>query len=391
MPLITIDHPDTSQSNRTYLEDNLNAGGTALTVINNAGFAINDFVVVGMLGTEEAELGTVLSLTANDTITLTAGVDFDHENNSPLTQIPWNQIKIYRANSEGGSFTNIDTINVQVDYPRFTRYNDTTGTVSSWYKIAYYNSVNAQEGPQSDPIQAIGFKDRSLGKMRDRVRDFADAKDKDVWPDEVIDAEINEEQRTMQADNWPFTEEVATFGLTADTDSYDIEADLDIADFDRALALRDTDSTDVFVVDYMDPTSFFALKETTNDTDRRPTRWTLWDGKIYFLQVPTATRASSHTLLYYRKLANLDSQNDVTAVTHPDVLVFGAAKRVAMMKGDVNRVNMCANMQKIAYDALNRANKTKQNTGFGQVKRVRAQVFTDEAYYASQRKTLTGA
>ena len=68
----------------------------------------------------------------------------------------YNYTRVYRATTETGSYSLITTItNITA-----TSYFDSSGTSTSWYKIAFYDSVNVVESTLSDPIQAnthIGY------------------------------------------------------------------------------------------------------------------------------------------------------------------------------------------------------------------------------------------
>ena len=61
----------------------------------------------------------------------------------------YNHTRIYRATSESGTYTLIHTIE---DVTTLSYY-DADGTSTSWYKIAFYDSVNVLESTLSDPIQ----------------------------------------------------------------------------------------------------------------------------------------------------------------------------------------------------------------------------------------------
>jgi len=90
--------------------------------------------------------------------------------------LKYNQIKFYRATSINGTYNVIATVDIDVDNADFiTRYDDTAGVSTSYYKIAYYNSISTDISEQSDPIAATGYATTSAGKVIDavvrRVRD----------------------------------------------------------------------------------------------------------------------------------------------------------------------------------------------------------------------------
>lgn len=63
----------------------------------------------------------------------------------------FDQIKIYRSNTEEGSYSLIGTVDISSGTS--TDYTDTTGSASYWYKVTYYNSVTTDESDYSDPQQ----------------------------------------------------------------------------------------------------------------------------------------------------------------------------------------------------------------------------------------------
>lgn len=68
----------------------------------------------------------------------------------------YDQIKVYRATSEGGTYSEITDANTRIQmYVEYTVYfyDDPDGTSAHWYKTSYYNSTNFEESPKSDPIE----------------------------------------------------------------------------------------------------------------------------------------------------------------------------------------------------------------------------------------------
>jgi hypothetical protein len=68
----------------------------------------------------------------------------------------YNRIKIYRADSEAGSYVEITDETTRIEIiPEKTQYffNDDTGTSSNWYKSSYYNSDTLLESVQSEARQ----------------------------------------------------------------------------------------------------------------------------------------------------------------------------------------------------------------------------------------------
>jgi hypothetical protein len=76
--------------------------------------------------------------------------------NISLVLSTYDQIKVYRADSETGSYLEITDVDTRiVMYAEYSTYfyDDSTGTSSHWYKTSYYNSSTTDESPKSDPIE----------------------------------------------------------------------------------------------------------------------------------------------------------------------------------------------------------------------------------------------
>lgn len=69
---------------------------------------------------------------------------------SPETGSDWNATKIYSSTTEDGVYTLVATVAPITT----TTYWDATGTTTTWYKIAFYNSTTLVEGPQTAAIYA---------------------------------------------------------------------------------------------------------------------------------------------------------------------------------------------------------------------------------------------
>lgn len=136
-----------SESNlleQTAVRTDMLAGVTTIPVESGSGFAADDPVVIGELGSESAELKMISAATA-DTLTATATV-FAHGRFERVTQLFGNKIVVYRASNVDGSipadvsFTELEVIDIDADQIE-TSYTDATGSDAYWYKYAYRNSV----------------------------------------------------------------------------------------------------------------------------------------------------------------------------------------------------------------------------------------------------------
>lgn len=92
---------------------------------------------------------------------------------APAPESSWDYVKIYRATSEEGSYTEI----VEQAIANLTYY-DEDGTTTSWYKIKYYKSSDETYSSFSDPIQARAnyyTTPKKVKKYLQLTNDFSDS------------------------------------------------------------------------------------------------------------------------------------------------------------------------------------------------------------------------
>lgn len=143
----------------TQVSTDASAGAVSVVVKNANNLAIDDYVVIGLLGSELSELKRITGL-STQTLTVSA-TSFAHKANEPVSELRGNQIKVYRAaNVDGtqpsdGSFSLLTTVDIDVDQP-FTIYTDSTGGSDYWYKQTYYHSVSTAETAIADSTAVRG-------------------------------------------------------------------------------------------------------------------------------------------------------------------------------------------------------------------------------------------
>lgn len=129
---------------------------TDLSVDNAQGFSVDDYVVLGKIGSETSEIRKI-SAVASDLLSITVdATKFLHVKGAPIRIIRYNQRKFYRSTTESGTYTHLSSegspVNINVDRPEGTEFEDSTGTTSSWYKATYYNSTSLIETSLSDAV-----------------------------------------------------------------------------------------------------------------------------------------------------------------------------------------------------------------------------------------------
>ena len=178
-------NPPALDGQETSLSSDVAAAATSSTVENNKSFANNDYVVFGLPGEELTEIVKLTGVSGTTTISHSTGPVFAHTARTPISQIMYNQVKIYSATSETGSYSLLDTVDLTLDQD-YTIYRDTAGTESTWYKIKYYNATTLALSSFSSVVKGTGYTDESLASMTDEVlEEFGDLGSKEISRDRV--------------------------------------------------------------------------------------------------------------------------------------------------------------------------------------------------------------
>jgi hypothetical protein len=144
--------PDLSNQEATNLTAVAAAGATSITVDSTEGFAANDYIIVGDPGTEGAEIVLVSGVTNGTTLAVGA-LSLAHSISTPVVKTPYNKAKVYRSDTESGSYAEItgSPFTLAADQ-LYTPFTDPTGTAAKWYKFTHYNSTSAAESSASTPV-----------------------------------------------------------------------------------------------------------------------------------------------------------------------------------------------------------------------------------------------
>ena len=166
--IIRISNPIIDKNEKTYLQADISAAETSLSVQNNEGFSADDYVVVGKIGDEQTELRKIDSVSGNNTI-VTDALIFNHSIDAPITYIKYNQYRVYSSATKTGAYLAVDVATgIEVDQ-KFSEFDDTAGDSTTWYKFRFYNSTTLEWSDYSDLIQGIGYTDDSVRAIMDRI------------------------------------------------------------------------------------------------------------------------------------------------------------------------------------------------------------------------------
>lgn len=217
---------------KTYLTAPVSAGGTTLTVraVDTNSWADNDYVIIGEIGTGNAEImqvngavsdGTSLIVDRGGSLTLR----YAHAVDEPVYRIDYNQIEFSRATTATGSKSVLATNEIQPD-DKDTRYEDTANTTGYGF-VRFKNSTTGAFSDYSDAIPYTGYTATSLGRMIRMVRRHLGEESYRFITDEDIIEELNEKQRDVAHERlWPFYETIFSTSSVAYQRAYDIDANV---------------------------------------------------------------------------------------------------------------------------------------------------------------------
>lgn len=151
----------------TYLSRDIAAANTGQPVDNGNDFANGNVILLGQLGTENAEKLAASAATA--TSVTTGGAVFPHSRGEPLQSIMYDQIEISTASSQNGSYSVLATISFQWTQLN-TMYYHSAGTTATWYKIKFKNSGSSVTSDYSSPAASTSFGKTTVGYQVMAVR-----------------------------------------------------------------------------------------------------------------------------------------------------------------------------------------------------------------------------
>ena len=222
----------TENLERTSLTSAVSAAATSLPVraVDENAWSDNDWVILGEIGTENAELLQINGAPADGT-TLTVddggsgGARYSHSADEPIYRINYNQVRVYRSITEDGTKTLLQTIEIQPsDFE--TRYDDITNTTGFGF-AAFFNSENSEQSPFSDAIPYGTQTDSSLTKLIKKVRTHLDEQDDEFITDLQITEALNTRQRDVINDRlWTFNEGELTLSSVAHQFDYPIDTSI---------------------------------------------------------------------------------------------------------------------------------------------------------------------
>lgn len=224
-----IQHPPTKGNQNTYFAADYASGVNSIDVKNTDGFSADEWIVLGRIGFEQAEIIKISAITDNNTLALATNTKFAHNKDSVITLIDFDKVKVYKSTTgASGTFTLVTTVDIEIDHDT-TVYEASGVSTTDYFKFSPYNSDSEVEGDKTDAIAGTGYVFYSARTMVDRVLSlFGDANAEFVSRDEVMDY-LNEIYEVAQLEAALATERfnVSTqdYTVTADDDTETLPAD----------------------------------------------------------------------------------------------------------------------------------------------------------------------
>lgn len=138
-------------SEKTELTSAVSASATATTlpVSNTQGFSVNDFIIIGKIGSERAEIRKITEITDATNLKVEL-LKLGKQKGDPVTKIAFDKRRLYRSTAKDGTYTLLQTKDIEVDNPMGTYFEDLGGSSSYWYKCTYFNSLTGTETSLDD-------------------------------------------------------------------------------------------------------------------------------------------------------------------------------------------------------------------------------------------------
>lgn len=336
--LIRTSNPTIDDLEVTYLSNPISAGVTSLIVKNNDRFAANNRIMIGEMGQEKTEVVTVSNVSGGDTIVIGATV-FDHEADTPIYRLRFDQIKIYRATSVSGSYSLLATVDLDVDNDELaTFYDDTTGLATHYYKTSAYHSVSTLESALSDSIAGTGWRRNQVGGIIDEIlAEVSDPTEQHVGRLEMLGYfnDVNDDLTTNVSKPYDFLRTRTPLTRTANAITLDFPVDangdetmwkFDRMDYNFTDTTTDPD-TNLMTTLRVYPEEEFRNKYSdieitgTNVDDKTPEAISLDTAVSKFRYWPASqtTIANAFYLYYWKFFNRIDSEGDVIETPTPKI------------------------------------------------------------------------
>lgn len=335
--ILTSRHPDLEQQEKTYVASPIAAATTEITVKSAAGFAADQLIVIGNLGSEKTEIKYISAVnTGTNVITLKttagwSGCVFSHAVDAPVTVIPYDQVEFHQASIKGGTYTLRATVNLDSDQ-EFTRYDFLTGVSTDYFKVRYKNSGTGNVSEFSGEFAAAGYTPQALATLIREVRIMVGKKPTD---EELTDLfNLAEETIYDLNDKWWFAKKKYVHTTVDSTARFDIPTDLKTVD---VLIYKDGVTT-MTELNYSDYKKFMLnLGTTTTESDTHADYTFDEDSEEIILSPIPLAGGKTIELWYWKKPSVMSQYTDETTVPSTRAMVFWVASKIEAAKKNTDQ------------------------------------------------------
>jgi len=327
--ILTAFNPSTNNLEKSYLTADYSSGVTALVLRNNDRFSEDDFILVGEMGSENAEIVQITGAVSSGTDITVGATTFPHSASDPVYVLGYNQIKFHRSTSTvDGIYSSIATVNIDVDNTSGkTLYDDTTGLTSYFYKISFYNSGTTVESSLSDPMAGSGYTRSQVGSIvNDFLVEIGDLEQEYITVPQILSMmnEVNDDIKGQSRKPYRFlsTKKLAT--ITSGSDRVPLPTDMlrldrvrynednGIVEVDRTLPIISIEELEYkkFQVDPLPAAGVASIKYLAID-------YTTDELVIY--PTPKDTQTDKLTFYYWSEINTFDSLADEVQTPNPRI------------------------------------------------------------------------
>jgi hypothetical protein len=315
----------------SYLNANYLSGVTSLVITNSDGFAKDDYLLLGNLGSETTEVVQVSAVTtATHTLDLTSATKFAHSESTKVTIIKYNQVRFYHTATTTYSTATPVTgyIDIQPD-DFYTKAYDTTNTTGYGWFI-FYNSTTLRYTSNSNAIPYGGFEGGAVKTILDSFFSLLNNKELKLITNTDAFEWLNEgyaiAQNELNLVNKEYTtSDETTLTIVSGTKEYDLDATFS----DLISLYNGTDDEYITKIELGDVPNY-------DDSTASTLKYYLRGKKIGFSPTPTAS--ATYKMRFTTKTARLTSYSD--SIDFPDnnfyclkdYMLFRAAPK--LNKGD---------------------------------------------------------
>lgn len=200
---VFITNPDITSYPKSYIESD-SAVGTTINA-NGLNFSANDYIVIGVPGSQKTEICKIQSATAS-AITLSATSVYPHSRGDSIQYIPYNQV-VLSYSSDGVTYTPLAGVDILIDHDE-TYISRTADLSTYYYKYRFYNSTTGLYSSYSESITGTDYTDNTVYSVKKRALDSMGEKLDNLITDRYLNESIREARRIIDNDprilRWSF-------------------------------------------------------------------------------------------------------------------------------------------------------------------------------------------